>query len=206
MLGHSFVEPDMVMPTKNAKTSPAQIIFHRFWPVRISGIHLLDEGTLELFGTVTSGSVKDDVAIASAVRSAAFTIAGMAVMLKEGATFTLADPATASEIFNIIQDHLLAWIRQIDGSFNRRSAPLEGLRELEALAEYLYPYAMRHRNAKQPESHLYRSLRDAISRRGTIRQGGAEEKEKQEELAIRPYKSITEEMSTELDRRERKWN
>lgn len=205
MLGHAFVDPEMVIPEKKIPTTPAQIIFHRYYQVRISGLHLLEEATLEKFGAVTSGSSKDDVSIASAVRTANLTIAGMAELLGEGATFSVENPEKASEIFDVIQDHLIRWINNVEGSFNRRSAPLEGLRQLETLAEYLYPYAMRHRNASYSESHLYRSLRDAISRRGSIRLA-AEKKDPKQELVIRPYKSITDDMTKELEKRERPWS
>lgn len=206
MLGHAFVDPDMAKAPKKHIVTPAAIIFHRYYLVRISGLHLIDEGTLERFGTVTSGSVADDTAIASAVRTINCTIAGMAVFLAEGATFSVEDSEKANEIFDTIQSHLVAWIGTIDSSFNRRSAPIQGLRELEALAEYLYPYAMRHRNATQPESHLYRSLRNMVSRRGNVTRNVEPEQDKKKELVIKPYQSITDDMTKELEKRERPWN
>lgn len=202
MLGECFIDPDLAAAAaKKTRVTPALIIFRRYYPIRISGIHLIEEEMLEKWGSVTTGSAKEDVAIASGMRTANFTIAGMAVVLAEGATFTVASPEVASEIFDIIQKHLQGWMMSINNSFNKRTAPMQGLRELEALAEYLYPFAMRHRNAIEVESHLFRALRDRIGTRSSIRRNPLPLKVKGEEPQLKPYQPYTEDMSNELKKR-----
>lgn len=204
MLGHSHAIPGMVM-RKSVAASPAKIIFHRMYPIRISGIHLVNDSIQEYYGSITTGNVVDDVAMMSAPRTIQIPIAGMAVFLAEGAVFSLENPSHAEEIFDVIQQHLIAWIRSVDNSFNKRSAPLEGLRELEALAEYLYPHVMRQRNATTTETHLYRSLRDVINRRNSFSLTKPT-KEKKVDLILEPYHSIAEDLAKELDKREKPWS
>lgn len=200
MLGECFVDPDLAKAPKKTRVTTAMIIFMRYYQIRISGIHLIEEEMLEKWGSVTTGSAKEDVAIASSVRTANFTIAGMAVLVAQGATFVLSNPEAADEIFDVIQRHLRGWMTTINASFNRRSAPMEGLRELEALAEYLYPFVMRHRNATEVESHLFRSLRDRIGTR-SLRRTPKPARVKGEEPALKPYQPYTTEMDTELKKR-----
>lgn len=206
MFGESVVIPGMVM-RKRVKVTPAQIIFFRMYPIVISGIHLIDEESLERFGLVTTGRNADDVAMAAAPRSAQVTIAGMAHFLADGANFQLADKKVASEIFDVIQEHLINWMRAIDGSFNVVSAPIEGLRELEALAEYLYPYAMRERNATRQESHLHRSLKDLIRGRSMFRPQEAREQKtgRKTDVTIEPYSPRLADITKELEKREAGW-
>lgn len=207
MLGESVVIPGMVK-RKRLKTTPAQIIFFRMYPIVISGIHLIDEESLERFGTVTTGRTADDLAMAAAPRAAQVTIAGMAHFLAEGANFQLTDKAAANEIFTVIQDHLMNWLREIDRSFNVVTAPVEGLRQLEALAEYLYPYAMRERNATREESHLHRSLKDLIRNRSRFRPSetkGVEEKKRRVDEVIEPYNPRLDDLTRELEKREAGW-
>lgn len=200
MLGHSHVIPGMVMG-KKAPITPAKIIFHRMYQIRVSGIHLVTEGELERFGTATTGNLQEDRAIASSVRDVSITIAGMAMILADGATFALVDARKADEIFEVIQDHLLAWAASIDQSFNRRNAPVDGLRELERLAEYLYPYAMRQRKATGNDSHLNRSLREMISRRSHFRLQAKKEVKSELEEVIPAYKPLAGKMEEKLERR-----
>ena len=202
MLGHSHVIPGMVMGKKKTPITPAKIIFFRMYRIRVSGIHLVTEGELERYGTVTTGSVKEDRAIASSMRDAHVTIAAMASLLTDGVTFFLMDTDKANEIFEVIQDHLLAWSATIDQSFNRRDAPLEGLRELERLAEYLYPYAMRYRKANATESHLNRSLRDMIAQRSRFRPVPKKEPKGEMEDMVPSYKPIATSIEKTLERRD----
>jgi len=204
----AHVIPGMVM-CRDRPPTPAQIIFNRLYRIRIAGIHLIDERVLEQFGTVTTGSRQDDIAIAAAPMFAHATIAGMATFLSDGATFELESTEKAHEIFEVIQQHLLAWSASIDQSFNRRDAPMEGLRELERLAEYLYPVAMRYKAADQHESHLYRGLRDIIRRRGGAKLPTVQETPKeptQSVESLRSYYSIADDMTKALQKRENPWN
>ncbi len=208
MATEAHVIPGMVMRRDRPPTT-AQIIFNRLYRIRISGIHLIDEKVLEQFGTVTSGSRQDDMAIAAAPVFAHATIAGMATFLADGATFEVDSADAANEIFEVIQQHLLAWSNSIHQSFNKRDAPMEGLRELERLAEYLYPVAMRYRSADQQESHLYRGLRDIIRRRGGARLPTVKETPKeptQTVESLRSYYSIADDMTKTLQKRENPWN
>lgn len=202
MVGQSFVIPELVAAPKKTHVTAAQIIFFRYYTIQISGLHLIEEQRLDLFGMVTTGKRQEDLALTSVIRTAQMTIAGMAELLAEGATFMLENAQVASEIYDVIQEHLIDWSRAISNSFNRMQAPLEGLQQLEALAQYIHPHAMRYRRATNTEAQMYRSLQSIISSRGLVRRN----QRKAEQLLDQPipeYSSLTEGMQDELKKRER---
>lgn len=196
----------IVPSRKKIKSSPALIIFHRYYVIRTSGLNLLSEKAVELFGTITTGVKADDEAMQSAIRVAQATIADMAEMLTQGATFTVESPEKANEIFDVIQRHLEQWSRVVNSSFNANDVPMKGLQELEHLAQYLYPYAMRLRKATRVESHLYRSLLDMVSKRqSVIDRTMYDKKSTDEDTKIEPYRSITEDLTRTLEQRSSLW-
>jgi len=203
--GDSYTSVPIVPRRKRVPVTPAQIIFHRYYPIRISGLHLLDEESLEHFGTVTTGNVKDDVIMQSSLRDAQMTIAGMATLIAEGATFTLQDREAADEIFDVIQQHLNQWAKAVNESFNALDIPMEGLRELETLAQFIYPHAMRHRNATRAESQLYRSLINMVSRRSIVTRAVETNMKGEEAREIEPYQSITDDLTRTLEKRDSSW-
>lgn len=199
-----------VIPRRpKTNVTPASIIFHRYYLIRTSGLNLISEKSVELFGTVTTGVVADDIAMQSAMRTAQATIADMAVLLSEGASFTVESAEKANEIFDWIQRHLEQWNRVVNSSFNANDVPIQGLQELEALAQYLYPVAMRVRQSTRVESFLYRSLLDLVTRRNTIINRDAKPskpgREKTETEEVQPYRSISDDLVRTLEQRNSLW-
>lgn len=199
------MQQEIIPRRKRIKPSAAMIIFHRYYEIQISGMHLLSEATLERFGSVTTGSTQDDHAIQASVTTAQFTIAGMAMLIKEGATFTVANRAVADEIFGHIRTHLEQWVRVTNNSMNPVDVPVEGLMELEELARHLYPHAMKNRGASKVESSLHQSLLDMVKNRSTIRIADNKQSGEKSASEIESYNPITEDLTRTLEARGVPW-
>lgn len=204
-LGESFVIPGMRMRKGNAPTTPARIIFFRQYPVIVSGLELLDEHCVEQFGLPSVGKNSDNVALLSKPRYANMTIAAMAIFVKDGARIALTSKKDADEIFSVIHEHLSLWSREVNSSFNSSFIPMEGLRELEELAQHLYVDVMRQRKCNGSESYLVRSVMDYIRNSSPITSRAMEllDKDipKEQDDSIVPYKSISGDLEELLEKR-----
>ncbi len=204
-LGESFVIPGMRMRKGNVATTPARIIFFRHYPVIVSGLDMLDEHCVEKFGLPSVGKNSDNVAMLSKPRYANMTIAAMAIFVKDGARIALASNKDADEIFSVIHEHLSLWSREVNSSFNSVHIPLEGLRELEDLAQHLYVEVMRQRKTTGTESYLVRSVMDYIRHSSPITNRTLELQKQSDpnpvDDSIVPYKSISGDLGELLEKR-----
>ena len=60
---------------------------------------------------------------------------------------------------------------------------------------------MRQRNAQQPETHLYRSLRDMIANRSSFRLQQEAKSRSLQDTQIKPFHSLADDLSQELTKR-----
>lgn len=122
-----------------SKQTAAYKIFHYpymwFYPENVN----FDINDTEYFGRVSSGDAKFDEVMANTMSDNTKTIADAAAIAATGAPIGLTVPKHALEVYKIICEHLDDWYNHLSkskGLFGRRgNVPLEGLRELNALAK-----------------------------------------------------------------------
>ena len=146
------------MRKDNPKHTAAYKIFHYNFEVTIPSMYLYSERYLDVFGMETSGDTSIDEGYATAPTRAYLTIAAMATYHNEGADIGLINPEDSLRIYNYVNEHLTEWNKTMRFDVNRREAPTDDLRALDAFAKAIYPTARHYMTAEPVASSLFAAL------------------------------------------------
>ena len=162
------------LPRRNAKNhSPAYKIWHYTFTCTIAQMFLVTAEFLEQGGSITSGSASIDRQMANNIVQVQLTPAAMAGYLAEGATLALVEMEDAAKIYQMIHDHLSQWQRELQFNPHVVTAPIEDLRQLDALAAAIYGQARFHFRTDPFHGRLVNVLTGlARGRGGLTRNGG----------------------------------
>ena len=136
------MDPATILPRRNVKNhSAAYKIWHYTFTCTIAQMHLVSAEFLEQGGSITSGNPAIDRQMANNIVTVQITPAAMAGFLAEGATLALVEMSDAAKIYQMIHDHLSDWQRALQNNPHVIKAPVDELRQLDALATAIYPQA-----------------------------------------------------------------
>lgn len=116
-------------------------IFNQLFKCRIRDIDTMSTDYMREFGVPYSGDLETDMAILKAPVQRYFTINEMVEFFRKGIPFNVIRYEDTAIIYEKISDHLNAWRKEIEFSYDARHAPLQDLIDLDKLASVVYDKA-----------------------------------------------------------------
>lgn len=159
MTAHSSIITTFINQVPVADQTPAYKIFHHEFDAAVPHMFVYTEEFMRNSGMAMSDPIYDQ-RLPNQLIGGRFTIAQMAELLDEGATIRLERPEDAKVIYDIISEHLESWSNTMNNNsqFGSKTAPVEDLMKLSALADNLYGYAKRFFVVDRPRGSLSRRL------------------------------------------------
>ena len=116
-------------------------IWDNLYAVRVPYVETLSEQMIKDFGMPTLGNRALDRQMHSDLVNVVISINAIVEYFKRGVTVYMQNNDDVNEIYNIVNNYLLAWKQQIDNCLNMGNIPTEDLLLLDRFAEMLYPVA-----------------------------------------------------------------
>jgi hypothetical protein len=205
-MAHNDVRIMAKAPPDPKSQTAAFKIFNNHWLCFVRQIDLVSKEYLEVGGVITSGIKEIDRTAMMAYVPCRPTIVQMAILVDEGAPIRLKDPNDAPKIYNTIRQHLVDHAKACEYDINKSKVPVDDLRKLDVLAEYVYPISRGMLLANGPEEHeFHRRLRE-FGGRGFIsklRPTVAQEMAAQQPAT--PYESGMPSITKALGQRDKPW-
>lgn len=182
------------------KHTAAWRLFHIKYAVRVPQIFMYGKPYLEKHGYHISGDVGLDHERLMETTTMRQTVAGLAVLLDDGAPIDIVDMKDSVAIYDDIQQHLRDWEIQVRGAMHPDEVPpIEDFRALEAIAITLHDYAKHY----EPNEITGNALRDRLiamnRRRNPVRTDRyLRQKITNEQGHLKPYTSIVDRIEQAL--------
>ena len=193
-------------PVDPSKQTAAFKIFQYHWLCSVQSIHLSSKEYLKEGGYVTSGIKEIDRAAMNAFVPIRPTIVQMAIFVDDGVPIRLKDPNDAPKIYHIIRQHLNDHAKAAEYDINKSKVPVDDLRKLDALAEYIYPISRGMQLANGPAEHEFHKRLREFGGRGFISKLRPTEAQKQAAAEpAQPYESGIPAITKALGQRDKPW-
>lgn len=119
----------------------AYYIFEKRWVIRTRKIDVTSIEDIRRFGTPTSGDPTFDEYMKNEIVERYMTIAQMVEVAKNAGMIQVVKKQDSAEIYQRIQNHLLAWEDYVRRSYDLTKVPYDDLIELDKFAAIVYDKA-----------------------------------------------------------------
>jgi hypothetical protein len=118
-------------------------IWERLFHMRVAYVDTLSEDTLKNSGMLDSGDRQLNRQMHRELVNVYITINAMVEYFKRGVGINFGIASEARDVYDIVNNYLLAWRVRLENGMNIGNAPTEDLMLLDRFAEQLYPVALK---------------------------------------------------------------
>lgn len=133
-------------------------IWNKKFKCRVPYLKSLSIDKLKQFGMPDSGDPMVNRQMANEMVDRLLTINVMTEYFMNGVTVAVVDPKDTGIIYEYISNHLNFWLKQLEGSWNVRGAPIADLIKLDEFANAVYKHAKYQFTQEIVDSVLHRKL------------------------------------------------
>lgn len=116
-------------------------LWDKYFRVKVNYLQSMPMERLKTYGMRVSGIPEIDKTLDRQEISTEMNIDTMFEKHRRGVTIRVVNYSDTAEIYNIIHNHLLAWVEHLSSGINVGNAPLKDLIELDAFAAVVYDKA-----------------------------------------------------------------
>lgn len=135
-------------------------IWENLYAVKVPYIATLSEERLRTSGVLSTGNKLLDASVQKGSVRVMITINDIVEYFRKGVSVTFAQPADTREIYDIVNNYLLAWRQHADNGINMGNVPVEDLLLLDNFAEMIWPLAAKFGAIKPVRGSSFTSLLD----------------------------------------------
>ena len=135
-------------------SNPTKALFENLFTVMVPAAALMCVEDMEEYGTRTSGDSELDIMLSENDIRVMLTIDAMVEHFKDGYSIKVLTQKDVTEIYGIIEDHLMLWLDHINNSRNKLPVPYEDLILLDEFASTIHANNKRILSAEINSSFL----------------------------------------------------